>query len=91
MKRYNGAMDKRLLTILRCPISHKGLAVLKKDELARINAAIAAGELVNHEGAAIANPLTEALITDDGKRIYPVDDGIPVLLEDESISMEQLA
>jgi uncharacterized protein YbaR (Trm112 family) len=84
-------MDKRLLTILRCPISHKGLAVLKKDELARINAAIAAGELVNHEGAAIAKPLTEALITDDGKRIYPVDDGIPVLLEDESISMEQLA
>ena len=84
-------MDKRLLTILRCPISHKGLAVLKKDELARINAAIAAGGLVNHEGAAIAKPLTAALITDDGKRIYPVDDGLPVLLEDESISMEQLA
>jgi uncharacterized protein YbaR (Trm112 family) len=84
-------MDKRLLTILRCPISHKGLAVLKKDELARINAAIVAGELVNHEGAAVVNPLTEALITDDGKRIYPVDDGIPVLLEDESISTEQLA
>ena len=84
-------MDKRLLTILRCPISHKGLSVLKKDELARINAAIAAGELVNYEGAALADPLTEALITDDGKRIYPVDDGIPVLLEDESISMEQLA
>jgi len=84
-------MDKRLLTILRCPISHKGLSVLKKDELARINASIAAGELVNHEGAALANPLTEALITDDGKRIYPVDDGIPVLLENESISMEQLA
>ena len=84
-------MDKRLLTILRCPISHQGLAVLKKDELARINVAIEAGELVNHEGAAIAKQLTEALITDDGKRIYPVDDGIPVLLEDESISMEQLA
>lgn len=91
MKRYNRRMDKRLLTILRCPISHKGLSVLKKDELARINAAISAGELVNHEGAALAKPLTEALITDDGKRIYPVDDGIPVLLEDESISMEQLA
>jgi len=78
VKRYNRRMDKRLLTILRCPISHKGLSVLKKDELARINAAIGAGE-------------PEALITDDGKRIYPVDDGIPVLLEDESISMEQLA
>lgn len=83
-------MDKRLLTILRCPISHKGLAVLKKDELARINAAIEAGELTNHEGLTLSEPLTGALVTDDGKRIYPVDDGIPVLLESESISMEQL-
>jgi uncharacterized protein YbaR (Trm112 family) len=84
-------MDKRLLTILRCPVSLKGLSVLKKDKLARVNAAIDAGELVNHEGSAIAVALTEALVTDDGKRIYPVNDGIPVLLEDESISMEQLA
>ena len=91
MKRYNSPMDKRLLTILRCPVSHKGLSVLKKDKLARINAAIDAGELVNHEGSTVATAMTEALITDDGKRIYPVDDGIPVLLEDESISMEQLA
>ncbi len=84
-------MDKRLLTILRCPISHKGLAVLAKDELARVNAAIDAGKLVNNEGSTLISHLTEALVTDDGKRIYPVDDGIPVLLEDESISMEQLA
>ena len=84
-------MDKRLLTILRCPVSHKGLAVLNKDKLAKLNAAIAAGELVNHEGAKVATPLAEALVTDDGKRVYPIDDGIPVLLEDESISMEQLA
>jgi uncharacterized protein YbaR (Trm112 family) len=83
-------MDKRLLTILRCPVSHKGLTVLKNDTLARVNAAIDAGELVNHEGSAVATALAEALVTDDGKRIYPVDDGIPVLLEGESISMEQL-
>jgi len=64
---------------------------LKKDKLARVNAAIDAGELVNNEGAAVSELLVEALITDDGKRIYPVNDGIPVLLEDESISMEQIA
>lgn len=84
-------MDKRLLTILRCPVTHKGLSVLKKDKLARINAAIDAGELVNQEGSAVSESLAEALVTDDGKRIYPVNDGIPVLLEDESISMEQIA
>ena len=84
-------MDKRLLTILRCPISHKGLAVLKKDGLDRLNAAIDAGDLRNHDGVTLAAPLKEALITDDGKRAYPVADGIPVLLEGESISMEQIA
>ncbi len=83
-------MDKRLLTILRCPVSHKGLAVLKKDRLAQVNAAIEAGNVVTHDGSKLAEPLDEALVTDDGKLIYPVADGIPVLLEDESISMEQL-
>ena len=90
MKRYNRRMDKRLLTILRCPITQKGLIVAKKDTLERLNAAIAAGELQNAEGDKVAAPLSEALITEDGKRVYPIDDGIPVLLEDESINMEQL-
>ncbi len=84
-------MDKRLLAILRCPVTHKGLSVLKKDKLDRLNTEIGEGRLVNHEGAQLQEPLAEALITDDGKRVYPVDDGIPVLLEGESISMEQLA
>jgi len=84
-------MDKRLLTILRCPVSHKGLSVLKKDSLDRLNAAIENGELQNREGEKLAETLVEALVTDDGKRVYPVADGIPVLLEGAAISMEQLA
>jgi len=84
-------MDKRLLTILRCPVSHKGLSLLKKDKLEKINAAIAAGEVSTHEGERMTQPLAEALVTDDGKRVYPIDDGIPVLLESESIHLEQLA
>ncbi|MBT8107322.1 MAG: Trm112 family protein [Gammaproteobacteria bacterium] len=84
-------MDKRLLTILRCPVTHKGLSVLKKDKLEKVNVAIAAGSVSTHGGVQLAEPLTEALVTDDGKRIYPVDDGIPVLLEGESIHMEQIA
>lgn len=84
-------MDKRLLTILRCPVSHKGLSILKKADLKRINAAIEKGELVNQDGERVAGQLIEALVTDDGKRVYPIADGIPVLLEGEGISMEQLA
>jgi len=84
-------MDKRLLTILRCPVTHKGLSLLKKDKLEKINAAIVAGDVATRDGVSLTEPLSEALVTDDGKRIYPVDDGIPVLLESESIHMEQLA
>jgi uncharacterized protein YbaR (Trm112 family) len=84
-------MDKRLLTILRCPVSHKGLSILKKADLKRINDAIEKGELVNQDGDRVAGHLSEALVTDDGKRVYPIADGIPVLLEGEGISMEQLA
>lgn len=83
-------MDKRLLSILCCPITHKGLAPARGDLLQKVNAAIATGKLVNREGAAVAGSLKEALVTDDGKLLYPVKDGIPVLLEGDSVALEQL-
>lgn len=82
-------MEKRLLNILRCPATHKALAPAGKDLLARLNAAIESGEIRKHDGVAVAAPLCEALVTDDGKRIYPISDGIPVLLESEAIGVEQ--
>ncbi len=84
------AMDKRLLAILCCPISHKGLIRAGSDQLRRINAAIAEGQLVNDSGVVLAETLREALVTDDGKRMYPVADGIPVLLAGESVALDQL-
>jgi len=83
-------MDKRLLAILRCPVTHKGLGLAKRATLKEVNAAIDAGKLSNRDGRLLAEPLQEALLTDDGKVLYPIADGIPVLLEGESINMEQL-
>jgi uncharacterized protein YbaR (Trm112 family) len=83
-------MDKRLLTILRCPVTHKGLSILKKDKLSKLNEAIAAGKVKTLEGVPLEAPLAEALVTDDGKRLYPVNEGIPVLLESESVYLEPL-
>lgn len=83
-------MDKRLLSILCCPVTHKGLSLARGDLLQKVNAAIATGKLVNREGVALPAPLKEALVTDDGKVLYPVRDGIPVLLEGESVGLEQL-
>ena len=83
-------MDKKLLTILHCPITHKGLSVARPATLLAVNSAIADGAVRNQDGQTLREPLTEALLSDDGKVLYPVADGIPVLLAGESINMEQL-
>jgi uncharacterized protein YbaR (Trm112 family) len=83
-------MDKRLLSILCCPVTHKGLMVAKSDLIAKVNTAITAGSLENRDGHTLSGALKEALVTDDGKILYPVNDGIPVLLEGESVTLDQL-
>lgn len=83
-------MEKRLLNILRCPVTHKGLALARRDTLVRVNAAIEAGGLSNRDGKVLVNSLDDGLVTDDSKLLYPIADGIPVLLEGESISLADL-
>ena len=83
-------IDKRLLSILHCPVTHKGLALASPGVLQSVNAAIEAGELSNRDGNSLEGALEAALVTDDGKVLYPVASGIPVLLAGESVNMEQL-
>ena len=83
-------MEKRLLNILRCPVTHKGLSLAKGDTLERLNQAIEAGNVSNRDGAPVVEPLPEALVTDDKRLLYPISNGIPVLLEGESISLAEL-
>jgi uncharacterized protein len=83
-------MDKRLLAILCCPVTHKGLSVARPDFLKKVNSAIGSGKVLNREGSTVDTILEEALVTDDSKLLYPVKDGIPVLLEAEGISLGQL-
>lgn len=83
-------MDKKLLDILCCPISKIGLQRLSAQQLAQLNGAISAGAVTQADGLKIATPLKEALITQDMKRIYRLDDGIPVMLADEAIDARYL-
>ncbi len=83
-------MDKRLLDILCCPISKTPVRPLGKHELEALNAAIAAGKVQSVAGAALNQRIDEALITTDGKVIYRIEDGIPVMLPEEGIGTIQL-
>jgi uncharacterized protein YbaR (Trm112 family) len=83
-------MDKKLLDILCCPASRQALLPLPSNTLAALNAGIAGGLICQQDGQIVdAAPLREALITADGKWIYRIDDGIPVLLVDEAIAASQ--
>lgn len=79
------ALDRKLLDILCCPATGVPLEPLRKDKLQQLNARIAAGEVRQYNDQAVTTPLQEALITENGERIYRVDDGIPVMLEELAI------
>ncbi|MEO8223379.1 MAG: Trm112 family protein [Gammaproteobacteria bacterium] len=83
-------MDKRLLDIVCCPVTKLPLQLLDSDRLAQLNAAISTGELQNRSSRSLPETLAEALVTRDGRLVYPVLDGIPMLLEEESIDWTQL-
>ncbi len=80
-------VSPELLEILVCPESRQPVAVAPEDLLAKLNGEIAAGTLRNRGGDAVTNPIAEGLLREDGKILYIVDDGIPVMLIEESIEL----
>ena len=83
-------MDKKLLDIVCCPLTKLPLQLLDADRLARLNAAIGTGQVKNRAEQNVRESLVEALVTRDDRLVYPVRDGIPILLEEESIDWKQL-
>lgn len=82
-------MDKRLLDLLCCPVSKLPLRPIGREQLRALNQAIGAGGVLKVSGEAQAAVLDDALIRADGQVIYPIDDGIPVLLAEEGIGTAQ--
>lgn len=83
-------MDRSLLDLLVCPRTHQPLDLLDARGLARVNAAIAADGMPRADGTPQREPLRQGLVTRDGATVYRIDDGIPVLLADESLDTRAL-
>lgn len=81
-------VNEKLLEILQCPRTKQNLKTLEPEKVARINEEIGKGNVKYYDGSPVDDPLDEALITEDRKVIYRVDDGIPILMIDKGIPTE---
>lgn len=81
------SLDKRLLDILCCPESKQPVGLLGGKQLAALNASLADGRLTLLDGSAAAGPVEAGLLTQDGQRVYRIEDGIPVMLVDQAIDV----
>ncbi|HEY5753652.1 MAG TPA: hypothetical protein VIT21_10920 [Chthoniobacterales bacterium] len=65
-------IDPDLLVLLRCPETGQRVREMTPDELIAIN-------------AQVATPIPAGLLREDGRLIFPVFDGIPMMLLAEAI------
>ena len=82
------SVDPELLEILVCPETRQPVRLAEPALLERLNQEIRAGRVRNRGGETLREPIQEGLLREDGAVLYPVDDGIPVMLVDESIELQ---
>jgi len=83
-------MNKELLTILVCPVTKLPVRFLSRSNLQILNRIISEGNLQNAAGQRVDSQFSQALIARNNTMIYPVKDGVPIMLEDQAIPVNQL-
>jgi uncharacterized protein YbaR (Trm112 family) len=81
------ALDPFLLSILVCPDTKQPVRLASEAELESLNARVQKGEIKSLKGEVLGSALTQALIRDDGKIAYRVENDIPVMLIEEALAI----
>jgi uncharacterized protein YbaR (Trm112 family) len=74
-----------LLSILCCPETHHPLSLAPAAVLDRVWAEI----LPDRRGAPPTGPLEGGLLRADGRLLYPIRAGIPIMLVDEAVPLDR--
>lgn len=83
-------IDTDLLSILCCPETKQGVTVAESGLVDKLNAAVAHGGLKNRGKQPVSEQIDGGLIRADRKILYPIRGGIPVMLIEEGIPLDQL-
>ncbi len=84
-------MDEQLLEILRCPENRSPVSIAESQIIVKINDAIRLGNVLNIGGQRLCQPIDGGLLRQNGDILYPIKDGIPVMLPDEGVELAQLS
>ena len=84
----NQVLSKELLNILACPLNKKPLQIVPKGLLKKVNEEIQRKKCYTLSDEIIKTPLTHALYEPESGTLYRIEDGIPVLLQEEAIRCE---
>ena len=80
-------ITEELLALLRCPQTMQSLSLASVEQLAQVETARAAGKLRDRAGRAVREPVYGGLVREDGALLFPIRDGIPVLLLDDALPL----
>ena len=84
-------IDPELLRRLVCPRTHRPLREASADELEAVNLRIHGGNAVTYGGESVSQRVLEGLVPEGEPILYPILEGIPVLLVNEAIGMSDAA
>ena len=76
-----------LLSILRCPETRQKLVLADGALLQKLNAQFESKQLRNRAGQPVKEKLEGGLVREDGKFVYPIQHGLPIMLIDEAIPL----
>lgn len=80
-------LEPKLLEILCCPKTHQALHQAEPSLIAKINSLIETKSLRDQSGTTVQMKIEGGLVREDQQCLFPVRQGIPVLLIEQSIEL----